>query len=92
MKIELLNKKYEEAAIFPDTTVEEKNETRIDIYNPHETSVGIECIPEDEDVHVKFCPKRLEAKKPGIVILEYAPKASRNKSLSGSAVRFKVTL
>lgn len=92
MKVTLLNKEYEEAAIFPDTTVEETNECKIDIYNPHDSPVQIECIPEDKDVTVKFCPKTLEARKPGIVILEYAPKADRSKTLSGSKVRFKVTL
>jgi len=92
MKIQLLNKTYEEALIFPNTTVEEKNEARIDIYNPHKASVGIECIPLDKDVHVKFCPKRLEAKTAGVVILEYAPKSDRDISLSGSLVTFKVTL
>jgi len=92
MKIELLNKEYKEAAIFPDTIVEETNETKFDIYNPHETAVNIECIPEDEDVTVKFCPRRLEAKTAGVVILEYAPKINRSKSLSGSVVKLKVTL
>jgi len=92
MKIELLNKEYEEKVKFPDTQVEKTSEAVLDIHNPYDTIIGIECIPEDEDVRVKFCPEKLEGKANAKVILEYAPKSDRAKTLNGTKVRFKITL
>jgi len=92
MRIELLNKTYDESLKIKDTKVGEKTEFRIEIFNTFDTHVGVECIPQDKDVHVISCPKTLEAKKGAIVILEYAPKTDRDTTLKGSLVEFKTSV
>lgn len=92
MNIQLLNKEYEEKLKFPDTQVEETSTTELVIYNPYDTAVVVECIPDDKDIIVKFCPQRLEGKSSSKVILEYSPKTDRKTTLNGSKVKFRVSL